>query len=427
MLVSEFAKASQGKQSVSDQAPSKNLWESLEEPGLPADEIELLFAQRPTKGKDEETGDQGADKKQKKEKIEAFTALDGKRAQSVGILMGSCKKSMEELARAVYHMDVSVCRLEIIKSLYEQRATDEELVMMRAHAEGLRAAASGPPHAGDAAGPAKAPLAKTDEFLLQLAGISHFQLRVECWLFTESFSERVFEIKEGLETLRLACTSLHASGHVQEVLGIVLACGNYMNGGTNRGQADGFHLDVLTKLRDVKTQDNTSHLLQFVVALFVRRLDEARLLRPASESQSATPDEVLKGETETEGAKPWESEGGKPLGSESDAFPLPDPVQLRGASLINLEDSERAVGAVEKELATCRRKVERVLADTSTEDLLQPFKSGMERFLERASASLEEIKASMAVCQADFDGVVAFFCFTTKADKPTPQEFFEVR
>lgn len=42
---------------------------------------------------------------------------------------------------------------------------------------------------------------------------------------------------------------------MREVLGLVLAFGNYMNGGSrNRGQADGFDLEILPKLKDVKSR-----------------------------------------------------------------------------------------------------------------------------------------------------------------------------
>lgn len=37
-----------------------------------------------------------------------------------------------------------------------------------------------------------------------------------------------------------------------------------MNGGTNRGQADGFQLSVLNKIRDVKTQVGRERNLGFV-------------------------------------------------------------------------------------------------------------------------------------------------------------------
>lgn len=47
---------------------------------------------------------------------------------------------------------------------------------------------------------------------------------------------------------------LQASETVKTVLGLILAFGNFMNGGNRtRGQADGFSLDILPKLKDVKS------------------------------------------------------------------------------------------------------------------------------------------------------------------------------
>lgn len=54
------------------------------------------------------------------------------------------------------------------------------------------------------------------------------------------------------------CVSLQhllESDNVKEVIGLVLAFGNYMNGGNRtRGQADGFGLEILPKLKDVKSR-----------------------------------------------------------------------------------------------------------------------------------------------------------------------------
>lgn len=42
---------------------------------------------------------------------------------------------------------------------------------------------------------------------------------------------------------------------MREVMGLVLALGNHMNGGSRiRGQADGFDLEILPKLKDVKSR-----------------------------------------------------------------------------------------------------------------------------------------------------------------------------
>jgi hypothetical protein len=46
---------------------------------------------------------------------------------------------------------------------------------------------------------------------------------------------------------------------------IVLAVGNYLNGGTRRGEAFGFKLTSLSKLTDTKTADNKRTLLHYIV------------------------------------------------------------------------------------------------------------------------------------------------------------------
>lgn len=46
-----------------------------------------------------------------------------------------------------------------------------------------------------------------------------------------------------------------SSQSLKRVLSIILAFGNFMNGGNRqRGQADGFGLEILAKLKDVKSK-----------------------------------------------------------------------------------------------------------------------------------------------------------------------------
>lgn len=47
---------------------------------------------------------------------------------------------------------------------------------------------------------------------------------------------------------------------VKDILALILAFGNYMNGGNRtRGQADGYSLEILPKLKDVKSRVLISH------------------------------------------------------------------------------------------------------------------------------------------------------------------------
>lgn len=58
---------------------------------------------------------------------------------------------------------------------------------------------------------------------------------------------------------------------MSRVLGIILALGNYMNGGNRqRGQADGFAIDILPKIKDVKSKDNTLTLIFYVVKVYIQ-------------------------------------------------------------------------------------------------------------------------------------------------------------
>lgn len=70
---------------------------------------------------------------------------------------------------------------------------------------------------------------------------------------------------------------LKSSKEVTSVLGLVLAFGNYMNGGNvARGQADGFELEILPKLKDVKCKDNTTNLLHYLVTIYIKKFDKVR-------------------------------------------------------------------------------------------------------------------------------------------------------
>lgn len=51
------------------------------------------------------------------------------------------------------------------------------------------------------------------------------------------------------------CQELLDCNSLRDIIGLVLAFGNYMNGGNRtRGQADGFGLEILPKLKDVKSR-----------------------------------------------------------------------------------------------------------------------------------------------------------------------------
>ena len=70
--------------------------------------------------------------------------------------------------------------------------------------------------------------------------------------------------------------------NLRKIFGIILTLGNYMNGGNmTRGQADGFNLEILPKLRDVKSNVSQITLLDFIVRSYMLQMhiDGATLLQ----------------------------------------------------------------------------------------------------------------------------------------------------
>ena len=68
-----------------------------------------------------------------------------------------------------------------------------------------------------------------------------------------------------LSTLLQACSELRNSSHFGVVLKTVLKIGNHLNTGSFRGNAQGFKLETLLKLADVKGTDRKTSLLAFVL------------------------------------------------------------------------------------------------------------------------------------------------------------------
>ena len=57
-----------------------------------------------------------------------------------------------------------------------------------------------------------------------------------------------------IRVVEQACKQIRFSTGLQKILRFVLATGNLLNAGTNRGNAQGIKLDTLMKLADVKVR-----------------------------------------------------------------------------------------------------------------------------------------------------------------------------
>ncbi|KAK2103860.1 hypothetical protein P7K49_017716 [Saguinus oedipus] len=114
-------------------------------------------------------------------------------------------------------------------------------------------------------------------FLHELAQIPNFAERAQCIIFRSFFSEGITSLHRKVEIITRASKGLLHMKSVKDILALILAFGNYMNGGNRtRGQADGYSLEILPKLKDVKSRDNGINLVDYVVKYYLRYYDQVR-------------------------------------------------------------------------------------------------------------------------------------------------------
>ncbi|XP_068839187.1 formin-2 [Capricornis sumatraensis] len=351
------------------------IWEKIEEPSIDCHEFEELFSKSTVKERKKPISDTITKTKAK----QVVKLLSNKRSQAVGILMSSLHLDMKDIQHAVVNLDNSVVDLETLQALYENRAQSDELEKIEKHGRSSKDKEN-----------AKS-LDKPEQFLYELSLIPNFSERVFCILFQSTFSESICSIRRKLELLQKLCETLKHGSGVMQVLGLVLAFGNYMNGGNNtRGQADGFGLDILPKLKDVKSSDNSRSLLSYIVSYYLRNFDED-------------------------------------AGKEQCVFPLPEPQDLFQASQMKFEDFQKDLRKLKKDLRACEVEAGKVY-QVSSKEHIQPFKENMEQFIIQAKIDQEAEENSLTETHKCFLETTAYFFMRPKLGEKevSPNVFFGI-
>lgn len=346
----------------------KSFWEALEEAQLNMDEFDDLFSKvtiQPQK--------KVKDTKPKAKQKQSAKVIEAKRSQAVGILLSTIRLEMSEIEHAILHLDTSILDAEKFKSIYENRPQDDEINLITKQLE---------KHPDT-------PLDKPDQFLYDLHQIPFCADRIFCFIFQSSFQESMSAIESKLNNLNMTCEMLTTGVSIKRIFGILLAFGNYMNGGSRtRGQADGFELDILPKLKDYKARDNRISLVQYLVMVYV---------------QSYEADEA---------------------GTDRAKLPIPDPSDITQASLVNFDDIYKEMAKIHRDFELAENRAAAVLRDCS-DDTREPFESIMTTFFEKGKQDLADQEEAMKECARRFSETVQFFSVKPKSgDKVVTPEYF---
>ncbi|KAJ8269876.1 hypothetical protein GJAV_G00107790 [Gymnothorax javanicus] len=353
-----------------------SLWGSLEEPHLQnLPEFEELFSQ-PTTLASRKPLCQTYEKRTKAKKI--IKLLDGKRSQAVGILISSLHLEMKDIHQAVMMADNSVVDLETLEALYENRAQNDELDKIRKHFDTCKE-------------DEVKLLDKPEQFLYELAQIPDFSERAHSIIFQAVYSDGMSSIRRKVEIISDVCKALLDRAAVRDVLGLILALGNHMNGGNRtRGQADGFGLEILPKLKDVKSRDKRMSLLDYLAAYYLRNIDQD-------------------------------------AGTDRGVFPLPEPEDVLLAAQVNFEEVSRELQRLHRELMGCEKLVQKVCL-SSPEEHLEPFKQKMEAFISAGKNDHSTMCDRLTSAQNCFQDLVQYFGVKPKSGEKevTPDLVFNL-
>lgn len=358
------------------QNATPTLWDSLEEPDIrDTSEFEYLFSKDTTQQKKKPLSET-YEKKNKVKKI--IKLLDGKRSQTVGILISSLHLEMKDIQQAIFNVDDSIVDLETLAALYENRAQEDELVKIRKYYETSKEEEL-------------KLLDKPEQFLHELAQIPNFAERAQCIIFRSVFSEGITSLHRKVEIITRASKGLLHMKSVKDILALILAFGNYMNGGNRtRGQADGYSLEILPKLKDVKSRDNGINLVDYVVKYYLRYYDQE-------------------------------------AGTEKSVFPLPEPQDFFLASQVKFEDLIKDLRKLKRQLEASEKQMA-VVCKESPKQYLQPFKNKLEEFFQKAKKEHKMEESHLENAQKSFETTVGYFGMKPKSGEKdiTPNYVFMV-
>lgn len=239
-------------------AVERQLWQEIDETPLDnLDDFVDLFSRQVVvpKPSAKELSAKELSAAKKPAKIQPIKVLDSKRSQNVGIFARNLSRFVDfaEIEHAIYHCDTSVVSLDRLQQLIEMKATAEELSLIK---EALAANV--------------APLDAPEQFLLKISNFSCSAERISCIVFQANFDETCTLVGRRMENIENLCEWLMENEDLKQLFSIILTLGNVMNGGNRqRGQADGFDIEILGKLKDVKSNSSGVTLLHFVVKTYI--------------------------------------------------------------------------------------------------------------------------------------------------------------
>ncbi|XP_039255768.2 uncharacterized protein LOC120332565 [Styela clava] len=290
----------------------------------------------------------------------ALKVLSTERSRQVGIRASSIRLPVEDIHDAVLNMDDSALDLDALEALYDVRPTSDELDDF---SDALKKFPNGV-------------LDKPEQFVLMLAMLGNLDERLKSWIFAKKFPDKILDIKDQLNAMSNACIQIVRNSTLQKLLEAVLMLGNIMNKGTQRGNADGYLLDILPKLKDVKSQGGDINLTLYLVRWIISEQEKSNsdfIKRQDSKASALTDD------------------------GEANDCHLPGQTVLQKACSVSIQDVLEDIECISAELTECKDQlIPAVIEGATCIAEIKPFNDRMTDFIGQAEKALSELQTLAA-------------------------------
>jgi len=354
----------------------KTIWRKLNE--VPIDEAKLvsLFAKKKRGAKKARQGSSVPGSPKKSKKKAKRVVLDPKVSKAVGILLRSGLPAVDVVKQGLVTM--TMFDEDKLQKILNNLPSPEDAKVIKATQETEKALGKDPE---------KINWAPPEKFFIMLGTIPMLKPRLNCWLFSMQLGESISKVKNELQVIIDACDELKTNVRLKIIISAVLTCGNYMNGGRKgKERADGFDPSFLVKVRNTKTSDKKSTLLDYLAKQCLKKYPDFREIKTEFQSLRQT-----------------------------DSVP-------------ELEEAKGTVMKYVNNFKARRVDSERVGANSVKCEHQDNFSTVMNEFFEENEQKIEEIKSLLSTAQTDFNSLVDWFGDgqTEKKKMPKSTDFFQI-
>ena len=197
--------------------------------------------------------------KKKPDKKEKKTFLEPDRTRMMSIVLNKIRIDTLELSDAIEQYDLKILTQDVCSLLLPILPNEAEIKEV-----------------SNFQGDIMEDLAPCDQFVIIITGIAAFKERIKAIIFQYNYLSDYMIIIEEINRIFKVFKFMKEDKNLKRLFEIILALGNYMNGGTFRGGAFGFTLASLTKLSDTKSSGIT--FIDYIIKFIYEQIKEPGVL-----------------------------------------------------------------------------------------------------------------------------------------------------